>query len=381
MNTSPNIVEFLEKRLLCAVHAAQIVSDYLDSRGEAVFTLSVALNPSTLSRKTAAIYTAGADTVLGTADDVRNTTNVTYRKGVLTLLANLPLNTRYRVKLNSSVIQDVNGRFLDGEFRGDLQTSGNGHSGGDYDVISQPAVKTRAHFTTTLGSIDVGFYRNTPITKQNFITYTNAGDYDSTVIHRSIKVGIDIIQGGGFTIDTAANTTGTVTSRGNIVNEATNLNEKGTIAMANAGANTNSSQWFFNVNSNTGLDQPPGTYTVFGGILDDASQKALNAILALDTSGSQGHYPLAGQTSNTDVPVLSVAAINARSGSGPLVASPKDDLVIISRIAMLMDVAAPPGSARPAAALSQAVMTPSTAPAPVASPFLAIKDQKDSLLD
>src|SRR5258708_160545 len=121
-------VEYLEKRLLAKIHAAQIASDYFDNRGQAFFTFTVPPDPPPLSRKPAAIYTAGPDTLFGTADDVRNFTNVGYRKGRLSLRADLALNLPYRVKLNADVIKDINGRALDGEFNGDLVASGDGVS-------------------------------------------------------------------------------------------------------------------------------------------------------------------------------------------------------------------------------------------------------------
>src|SRR5260221_11718830 len=93
----------------------------------------------------------------------------------------------------------------------------------------------------------------------------------------------------------------------------------------------NTSQWFFNVNANTGLDQPPGSYSVFGAVLDAESQATLDALLSLPTSGHTGVYPIGPSDQATDVPVRSIAAINAR---GSL--SPKDDLVPADRLARLM---------------------------------------------
>jgi cyclophilin family peptidyl-prolyl cis-trans isomerase len=394
--TAPSaFIENLEERLVFNhVHASQILTDYFDNRGQAFFTVSVALDTSTLSRKTAAIYTAGNDGILGNSDDVRNYTFVGYRKGRLSVRANLALGQAYRVILNASVIKDLNGRALDGEFNGDLKSSGDGVAGGNYDAICQAAVKTRARFTTVAGFINVGFYRNTPLTKDNFIGYTNAGTYDETIFHRAgtsapTDLGFDFVQGGGYTLNVTSNRTTLIDTHGvTVPNEATNLNAKGTIAMANAGVDTGGSQWFFNVGNNTNLDTTTtggrGTYTVFGGVLDTESQNTLNALDALPTSGNTGVYPLTGDPNDhnnpdqsKNVPVLSIPAINTR---GSL--SPKDDLVVVNRVAMLMDVVAPPGAVKPAAVVaSPAAVVAQTTPTPVATPFLTIKDQKDSLLD
>jgi peptidyl-prolyl cis-trans isomerase A (cyclophilin A) len=385
MAGSTNSIENLEDRLFFSVHATRILTDYFDNRGLATFTVSVGLDTSTLTRKSAAIYTAGTDTILGTSDDVKVHTSIGYRKGQLTLRADLADYTPYRVVLRSGGIKDINGLALNGEFNGDNVQSGDAHSGGNYDAMCQPAAKTRARITTLAGPINVGFYKNTPITKSNFVTYTNSGAYDNSIFHRSITTaqgGIDIVQGGGFTLNTHFNSTATIDTHGvTIPNEATNLNTKGTLAMANAGDGTGSSQWFFNVNANTGLDTTTnsgkGSYTVFGSVLDAASQRVLEALLAYPNSGNDGVYPLAGQKTNKNVPVRSIEEIQKRNKL-----SPKDDLVTVDRIAMLMDVVAIPGSAKPAAVIATpAAVVASTAPAPRATPFLTIKDEKNPLLD
>ena len=108
-------IEALENRQMLSAVAtpmrparpAQIASAYFDNRGQATFTVSVALDTSTLSRKTAAFYTAGNDGVFGTVDDARMYTSVSYRKGRLTLSAATAVGQRYRVKLNAAVIKDA----------------------------------------------------------------------------------------------------------------------------------------------------------------------------------------------------------------------------------------------------------------------------------
>jgi len=390
-----NVMEDLERRLLMrAPRPVQIATAYLDNRGQAFFTVTVQLDKTTLSRKTAAILTPGVDGVFGTADDARLYTAVGYRRGRLSLRADLPLNTPYRVRLNASVIKDVNGLALDGEFKGNGIASGNGFAGGNFDVVTTPAAKTRVRFSTVAGYINVGLYRNTPNTKSNFLHFTNEGAYDNTIIHRSVRFAdpqnppnqafqqqIDIQQGGGYVLDTAANTTSAVHNHGPINNEGTNLNTKGTIAMANAGVNTATTEWYFNVNTNSGLDTTPGTYTVFGAVLDAESQNTLDALAALETSGNT-QYPLS-DGGHYNVPVLSIAAINARQAF-----SPKDDLVIVQRIAQMFDAAATPNVQAAQAAFTKVgagslrIANPVPAPATTSlSPFLATKDQDKALFD
>ncbi len=105
-----------------------------------------------------------------------------------------------------------------------------------------------------------------PKTTENFITLAERGYYDGVIFHRCIK-GF-MIQGGDPTgtgrggesawggrfkdeIDAAS----TIYQRGY---------KKGTVAMANAGPNTNGSQFFI-----MHVDYPlPPSYTIFGSVVD-----------------------------------------------------------------------------------------------------------------
>ena len=60
---------------------------FLDNRGSASFNMSLGLDTTTLSRKSASFYSAGVDGQFGTSDDARVYTRVGYRKGLLTLRA------------------------------------------------------------------------------------------------------------------------------------------------------------------------------------------------------------------------------------------------------------------------------------------------------
>lgn len=358
------------------VKPAKVLTAYFDNRGSAFFTVSVALNTATLSRKTAAIYTAGTDGTFGTADDVRQYTAVGYKKGRLSLRATVPLNQRYRVRLNANVIQDVNGRFLDGEFNGNGVASGNGRGGGSYDITTQNAAKTRARFTTVAGYINVGLYTKTvAATCQNFVTYANAGDWDNTFFHRASRKtdsgslgGLDVIQGGGYNV--VSGSVGQVTDRGGIATQGVNSNAKGTIAMANTGQpNSNTNQWFFNTTANTNLD---GNYSVFGAVLDAESQRTVEAI--------NFNLPRVNAGAPFDnLPVTDPAAGTSRQ------VDPSRDLVMITRVAMLMDPAATPGApfvahAPAATSASAETAAPAVAPAAAASPFAVRQASEDELL-
>jgi cyclophilin family peptidyl-prolyl cis-trans isomerase len=131
---------------------------------------------------------------------------------------------------------------------------------------------------TNQGSICIELLRNeAPGTVLNFLNYVLRGDYDGSVIHRSVP-GF-VIQGGGFLAEsdrlaplptdppilnepcTPPNGQSICTERGNL---------RGTIAMARIGGQVNSatSQFFINlVDNRNPLDSADQGFTVFGNVL------------------------------------------------------------------------------------------------------------------
>jgi peptidyl-prolyl cis-trans isomerase A (cyclophilin A) len=365
----------------------QVLNAYMDNRGSAFVTVTQPLDKTTLSRKTAAIYVAGADNVLGTADDVRMFTTVGYRKGRLTMSAATALNQPYRVKLNSAVIKDVNGLALDGEFAYEGRASGNGVQGGNFDVIANfTSSKYRARFSTVEGYINVALTKNTPLTMANFFHYSNEGAWDGTIFHRSVRKGpqssIDIVQAGGYKVGAADNKVHQTHEESQGVNlEVHNLHTRGTIAMARAAAlDSGTNQWFFNVLDNPFLDAAPG-YTVFGQATDPESLATLDALAKLPTGRVNNFTPDRDPLRDylgmpfDDVPVLDEAAINAR---GTL--SPKDDYPSVTRVAMLFNLTATPGTGVSRSLATTAAPAIVAVPPASATPFATTKS-KDSLFD
>ncbi|OGG76821.1 peptidylprolyl isomerase [Candidatus Kaiserbacteria bacterium RIFCSPLOWO2_01_FULL_54_24] len=105
--------------------------------------------------------------------------------------------------------------------------------------------------------------RDAPKTVANFVKLARAGFYDGTKFHRVIKD--FMIQGGDPQTkdDALMERWGTGGPGYKFEDEihANNRNEIGTIAMANAGPNTNGSQFFINTADNNFLDTK---HTVFG---------------------------------------------------------------------------------------------------------------------
>lgn len=103
--------------------------------------------------------------------------------------------------------------------------------------------KTYAVFKTNCGDFTVElFAQQAPITVENFIKLATSGFYDKTIFHRIIAD--FMIQGGDL------EGTGFGGSEETIPDEFApdlNFNEPGMLAMANAGPNTGSSQFFVTV--------------------------------------------------------------------------------------------------------------------------------------
>ena len=120
------------------------------------------------------------------------------------------------------------------------------------------AGRTKVLLNTSMGDITLELYDDMPITAGNFRKLVEKGFYDGTIFHRIID---------GFMIQ-GGDPTGT--GRGGpgyaIKDEFNddNHNERGTIAMANAGPNTGGSQFFINLVNNTYLDK---AHPVFGKVV------------------------------------------------------------------------------------------------------------------
>ena len=147
-----------------------------------------------------------------------------------------------------------------------------------------------ATFYTTLGTIEIElFEEQMPVTTKNFVELAEKGFYDNTKFHRVIS-GF-MIQGGDplSADDTKKARWGTGDPGYKIKDEFGSVgNNKGTIAMANAGPNTGGSQFFINLVNNNFLDSK---HPVFG--------KVVNGLNIVEKIGSV-------QTQAGDVPAEAV---------------------------------------------------------------------------
>ncbi len=132
-----------------------------------------------------------------------------------------------------------------------------------------------AKIETNLGDIEIDLLaEQSPLTVNNFVFLARDGFYDDVIFHRVIS-GF-MIQGG----DPTGTGRGGPGYRFRDETEGAGDYSRGTVAMANAGPNTNGSQFFI-----CHGDAPlPHSYTIFGNVT--SGMETVDAIAALDTDRS-----------------------------------------------------------------------------------------------
>lgn len=177
-----------------------------------------------------------------------------------------------------------------------------------HDPDAGSAVRLQTNLTGN-NTVDVLLYPDsTPETVANFLKYVDAGDYDSTVFHRSMA-GF-IIQGGGFFPTATPNQFFSVPPRNSPVNEPGISNLRGTVAMAKIGGLPNSAttNFFFNLaNNSANLDDQNGGFTAFGRV-SASSLATMDALAAKPTKSYSVSIDGAAAQSYTDWPVNAASA-------------------------------------------------------------------------
>ena len=138
-----------------------------------------------------------------------------------------------------------------------------------------------------------------PLTVGNFLQYVNDKFYDNTIIHRIVTSSIFVAQGGWLTSAPVVQAGQRAAIALEVGKGLSNL--KGSIAMARGtDLNSATSQFYFNLADNTGLDTANGGYAVFGKI--SSGIEVLDEMLKIKTTAA---YGLA------DFPVSSVMVLSA----------------------------------------------------------------------
>lgn len=159
-------------------------------------------------------------------------------------------------------------------------TPGGSVSAAPVPVMTAGAVSTeswkKVRLETSRGNITIALNPAMPITSGNFETLVGKGYYNGVIFHRVID---------GFMIQ-GGDPTGT--GRGGpgytIKDEflANNRNDRGTVAMANAGPNTGGSQFFINLVNNNYLDTK---HPVFGKVVE--GMDVVDSIAKVPTGGNR----------------------------------------------------------------------------------------------
>ncbi|ODN78342.1 peptidyl-prolyl cis-trans isomerase-like 3 [Cryptococcus amylolentus CBS 6039] len=119
-------------------------------------------------------------------------------------------------------------------------------------------------FHTNLGDIKIEvFCESVPRTAENFLALCASGSYNNTLFHRNIKS--FMVQGG----DPTGTGKGGMSIWGrpfsDEIRQTLRFNARGVVAMANAGPDTNKSQFFITYAKQSSLD---GKYSIFGKVID-----------------------------------------------------------------------------------------------------------------
>jgi cyclophilin family peptidyl-prolyl cis-trans isomerase len=147
------------------------------------------------------------------------------------------------------------------------------------NATDQPVVTDTVVLTTTMGDIRIELYgKDAPKTVANFVGLVNKGFYNGIAFHRIVP-GYLIQAGDPATRDTSNRNRwgrgGESIYGGEFEDELNSAAPsfrngylEGTLAMANRGPNTNTSQFFIMLTDNSKLKQPlPKSYTIFGRVI------------------------------------------------------------------------------------------------------------------
>ena len=147
---------------------------------------------------------------------------------------------------------------------GDPASRNNKYQGKPPAMTIDKSKKYIATIVTNKGTMKAELYAdNAPISVNNFVFLANDHFYDNVIFHRIVK-GF-VIQGGD---PTGLGTGGPGYKFADEPTSFTRSYEKGTLAMANSGPNTNGSQFFICLDNLTASNKLPKMYNIFGKVTD-----------------------------------------------------------------------------------------------------------------
>lgn len=173
---------------------------------------------------------------------------------------------------------------------------------------------TIVRVSTTFGDFSLELFDTvTPLTVQNFLNYVNRGAYNGSYFHR-LDRGF-VLQGGGYHFVPYLGPV-PIPADPPVVNEFSESNVRGTVAMAKFSGDPDSatSQWFVNLTDNSAnLDNQSGGFTVFGRVLGDG-MNVLDTINELDVykfGTQQDQLPLNNYDSSIGLKAVNFITMNA----------------------------------------------------------------------
>jgi cyclophilin family peptidyl-prolyl cis-trans isomerase len=207
-------------------------------------------------------------------------------------------------------------------------------------VFAAPAARANVVVVmqSVFGPIEIELFDGVaPLTVANFLGYVDGSAYDQSLIHRSLT-GF-VIQGGGYRL--SGNQLLAVASNPpTVMNEPGLSNVRGTVAMAKVGGQPNSAttQWFINLDDNSGLDITNGGFTVFADVvsgLENADE--INALTIVDVGSPLDELPVMNWTPGNPVTagnlvVLSDVARQTQPQCGDLNADARLDAADVARL-------------------------------------------------
>ena len=151
-------------------------------------------------------------------------------------------------------------------------------------IVYMYGVNPVAILQTTQGDIEIELRADlAPKTVENFTTHIKNGYYNGLVFHRIIK---DFMIQGGDPTGTGRGGESIWGGKFNDeFNSKANFFNSGVLAMANAGANTNGSQFFITTAPTPWLN---GKHTIFGYVKDKKSFEVLDKLNNTKTNGRYG---------------------------------------------------------------------------------------------
>ncbi len=136
-----------------------------------------------------------------------------------------------------------------------------------------------------------------PCTVHSFVSLAGQGFFDQTRCHRLVDSGVFLFQCGDPTGTGSGGPGYTFADE----LDGSESYTKGVIAMANAGANTNGSQFFLVYRDSTALDQKPD-YTIFG----EVDPSGIGILERMAAEGQDGTNPAGGGRPNNPSEILEV---------------------------------------------------------------------------